>query len=83
MTKKKTTLFFLFILMMISTLYLPTGSAQDYRQWHLPDGAKFRLGKGSISNLGERVIQFSPDGALLAVASFPWVFGFTRLGLIK
>ena len=37
--------------------------AQDYTQWRLPEGAKVRLGKGSISE-----IAFSPDGARLAVA---------------
>ena len=37
---------------------------QDSPQWHLPEGAKARLGKGSISE-----IAYSPDGARLAVAS--------------
>lgn len=36
----------------------------DYTQWHLPDGAKIRLGKGRILD-----IEFSLDGSLLAVAS--------------
>ena len=38
--------------------------AQDSPQWGLPEGAKARLGKGSISK-----IQYSPDGTRLAVAS--------------
>ena len=38
--------------------------AQDSPQWHLPEGAKARLGKGSISE-----IAYSPDGTRLAVAS--------------
>ena len=39
--------------------------AQDYTQWGLPDGAKARLGKGSITGN----VAYSPDGTLLAVAS--------------
>ena len=37
---------------------------QDAMQWNLPEDAKARLGKGSISE-----IQYSPDGQFLAVAS--------------
>ena len=36
----------------------------DYQQWHLPDGAKARIGRGTIS-----AMQYSPDGNLLAVVS--------------
>ena len=36
----------------------------DSLQWHLPEGAKARLGKGRIDE-----IAYSPDGTLLAVAS--------------
>ena len=39
--------------------------AQDSPQWHLPEGVKVRLGKGRINE-----IAYSPDGDLLAVASF-------------
>ena len=38
--------------------------AQDYTQWHLPEGAKARLGKGSLND-----VKFSPDGTQLAVAT--------------
>ena len=38
--------------------------AQDSPQWHLPEGAKARLGKGGINE-----IAYSPDGTRLAVAS--------------
>ena len=38
------------------------GLAEDYTQWHLPEGAKVRLGKGSISE-----IAYSPDGRHLAI----------------
>ena len=37
---------------------------KDWTQWELPENAKARLGKG-----GTNVIQFSPDGAQLAVGS--------------
>ena len=43
---------------------LPSSSiAQDYTQIRLPEGAKARLGKGSISD-----IAYSPDGTRLAVS---------------
>ena len=45
--------------------------AQAYTQWHLPEGAKIRLGKGWI-----RDISFSPDGAQFAVATMIgiWIY---------
>ena len=55
--KTAVTLLILLVLFSINTF------AQDSPQWHLPDGAKARLGKGSISE-----IQYSPDGTRLAVA---------------
>ena len=39
-------------------------TVKNYSQWKLPRAAKARLGKGGIN-----VIQFSPDGTLLAVGS--------------
>ena len=39
-------------------------AVKDYAKWELPKEAKARLGKGGIN-----VIQFSPDGAQLAVGS--------------
>ena len=39
-------------------------TAKDYSQWELPKEAKARLGKGGINT-----IQFSPDGAQLAVGT--------------
>ena len=50
-------------LFIFSTLYLPSSFAQDYTQWGLPEGAKARIGKGSINDM-----QYSPDGTILAVA---------------
>jgi RNA polymerase sigma factor (sigma-70 family) len=38
--------------------------AEDWTKWELPKAAKARLGKGGIN-----VMQFSPDGTLLAVGS--------------
>ena len=46
-----------------STLSITTSFAQDSPQWHLPEGASARLGKGTI-----RDIAYSPDGSRLAVA---------------
>ncbi len=49
-------------LLMLFTLFSVHTFAQDSAQWSLPDGAKARIGKGSVSD-----IQYSPDGTLLAV----------------
>ena len=54
-----------FSLLLISALFPQRSFAKDYTRWGLPEGAKVRLGKGWISGN----IAFSPDGALLAVAS--------------
>ena len=44
---------------------LPVVSAdQDYTKWHLPEGAKARLGKGAVED-----VVYSPDGNSIAVAS--------------
>ena len=52
----------------ITLLILPTFTtsifAEDAPQWHLPDDAKMRLGKGRINE-----ITYSPDGNTLAVAT--------------
>ena len=42
-----------------------------YQQWHLPEGAKARVGAGTI-----RAMQYSPDGNLLAVVGDigVWIF---------
>ena len=44
--------------------FVPNTFAQDYIQWHLPEGAKARLDKDSFSE-----IKYAPDGRHLAVAS--------------
>ena len=57
-------LFSAVILAFVLTLYVPPIFAQDSPQWHLPEGAKARLGKGEIVE-----IAYSPDGRRLAVGS--------------
>ena len=61
---KNTFVSIVLLLLLTSTPYLPNTFAQDFPQWHLPAGAKARLGKGSIHE-----IAYSPDGTRLAVAS--------------
>ena len=50
-------------LLILFTLFSLNTFAQDSPQWHLPEGAKVRLGKGGIYD-----IAYSPDGTRLAVA---------------
>ena len=64
----KITRFAILTLMFMSVIFLPVSFAQDYTQWHLPEGAIARLGKGGINE-----IAYSPDGNRLAVA--------TRIGI--
>ena len=47
-----------------ATTFLTTNLNQDSTTWNLPEGARARLGKGSINELA-----YSPDGTLLAIAS--------------
>ncbi|MYB94577.1 hypothetical protein F4054_11160 [Candidatus Poribacteria bacterium] len=50
---------------LIPCLLLSNGFAQEYvSQWHLPEGAKARLGRGKLNN-----IIFSPDGTRVAVST--------------
>ena len=51
---------FLIILLTAANIY-----AQDSPQWHLPEGAKARLGKGAIEQ-----IAYSPDRTMLAAATY-------------
>ena len=51
-------------LLLAFTIFLPSTFAQDYTRWDLPEGAKLRIGKGSVQN-----ITFSPDGSQLFVES--------------
>jgi WD40 repeat protein len=61
----KLTLFSILGMLFVSTVSLPITFAQEYNQWHLPEGVKARLGKGAITGN----VQYSPDGTLLAVSS--------------
>jgi WD40 repeat protein len=75
---------FIFTILFISALFLLQTFADDYTRWELPEGAKFRLGKGKMSNheghlttIGKRSsYQFSPDSTQLAVMTSNgiWVY---------
>ena len=60
----KKTAFFIFILLLVSSLFLSHSFAQDNPQLQLPDSATARFGKGWIAGL-----EYSPDGTQLAVGS--------------
>ena len=57
-------------LTIISDIY-----AQDSHQWHLPEGAKMRIGKGAIGR-----IAYAPDGTRLAVGSSigVWIYDIEK-----
>ena len=61
----KTVRFLQFGLLLAAALSVPSSFAQEYTRGGLPEGAKKRIGKGWISSN----IAYSPDGALLAVAT--------------
>ena len=50
--------------LVVLALWTIDGVAQEYTRWHLPVGARARLGKGTVNG-----IAYSPDGARIAVAS--------------
>ena len=52
------------VLLILFVIYSPNIFSQDYTQLNLPEGAKARLGKGTILD-----IQLSPDGNRLAISS--------------
>ena len=61
---KKTKLLYI-VCLLIPCLLLSNGFAQEYTaQWHLPEGAKARLGRGKLNN-----IIFSRDGTRVAVST--------------
>ncbi len=61
---KKSILFYIAFLPILSLLLSNGSLAQDYTQWQLPEGAKMRLGKGVVNN-----ITFSRDGTQFAIAT--------------
>jgi WD40 repeat protein len=60
----KKILYSIFITLLITLTWTTNSHAQKHTRFGLPEGAKVRLGKGSIEN-----IAYSPNGKLLAVAS--------------
>lgn len=62
--KKRSVLYFLLLLCILSNTQSMLYAAQDISQWHLPEGAFARLGKGPANQ-----IAYSPDGSHLAVVS--------------
>ena len=59
----KNTIFLVLTVFLAICAFTSNTFAQTSPQWHLPDGAKVRLGKGWISE-----VAYSPDGTRLAVA---------------
>ena len=65
----------LIMILLLTFVFLSLSYADDYTRWELPDGAKFRLGKGKIANkegylttIGKgNSYQFSSDNTKLAV----------------
>ncbi len=49
----------------ITLILITTAHAQVPPQWHLPEGAKVRFGRGSIEQ-----IAYSPDSTMLAAATY-------------
>ena len=62
------------------TFFLQNGVAQDYTQIRLPDGARARLGKGTLSD-----VVYSPDGTRLGIAGNLgiWVYDVQSGGEIE
>lgn len=77
---------FTFIFCMV---YLSNIHADDYNQWKLPEGAKYRFGKGEIRNYADRIqYQFSPDSSQLFLISTIGIWRYDvqtgkELGLIS
>ena len=71
----------LILIFLFATLtFTPKIFAQDYTTWGLPEGAKVRLGKGSINEIqyshdgttiasGIESVGFSPDSSIIASGS--------------
>lgn len=60
----KITRLILLTLLLVAILFIPALLAEDYNGWQLPEGAKLRLGKGSLYD-----IKFTPDSNRIAVAT--------------
>ena len=55
----------------ISVYFLPFSYANEYMKWDLPEGAKLRIGKGSVRNL-----TYSPDGSRLIVQCYNGIWTY-------
>ena len=68
---KKTVFSICLAFMFLLILSQPNGFAEDSTRWRLPEGAKARLGKGSIKQ-----IAYSPNGMHLAAAGSAgiWIY---------
>ncbi len=71
-------LFFYLTTLWVILAFTSDTLAQDSPQWHLPEGAKARLGKGGVNR-----IAYFPDGTRLAVASGIgiWIYDAQTLDL--
>ena len=71
---KNKTYSMLLVFIFLSMFYHPITFAEDTTRMSLPEGAKIRLGKGSINE-----IAYSPNGNLLAVAGSIgiWLYDMT------
>ena len=49
---------------MLSAVFAVSGVAREYATWGLPEGAKLRIGRGTMYDLA-----YSPDGSRIAIAS--------------
>ena len=69
--KLRISIFLLIVLSSTLTFSPTTSEAESPEQWHLPDGARARLNKGSING-----VAYSADSSRLAVASSigAWVY---------
>ena len=65
----------------ISLLSVSSLFAENVTQWHLPEGATARIGRGWINDN----VTFSPDGARLAVPSSigMWIYDARTLEPLK
>ena len=84
----KKTVAIILTLLFAKTIFLSMTFAEDYTRWELPEGAKYRLGKGKIDNFVERFpYQFSPGSSKLFVFSSigVWIYDVQtgkELGLV-
>ena len=73
----KNRLFLIPTILFATFLFVLNVFAQDYTRWHLPEGVKVRLGKGSINQ-----IAYSPNDTMLAVATEIgiWLYDVSNTG---